>query len=36
MAMMALSRRPRDTADEKRDGPRACAEDSANYFSLRL
>jgi hypothetical protein len=29
-AMMALSRKPRLTADVKRDALRACAEDSAN------
>src|SRR6202050_2577350 len=36
MAMMALSRRPRLTADVKREALRACAEDSANSLELRL
>src|SRR5579863_10150487 len=34
-AMMALSRRPRLTADVKRAPLRACAEDSANRVDLR-
>jgi hypothetical protein len=34
--MMALSRRPRLTADVKREALRACAEDSANSLELRL